>query len=43
MTTALDDSKHILTFFKGYCDVHLTKPEDKSKLLDNIKKFGLIP
>jgi two-component system chemotaxis response regulator CheY len=43
MTTALDDSKNILTSFKGQCDVYLTKPEDKSKLLDNIKKFGLIP
>jgi two-component system chemotaxis response regulator CheY len=43
MTTALDDSKNILTSFKGQCDVYLTKPVDKSKLLDNIKKFGLIP
>jgi len=43
MTTALDDSKNILTSFKGQCDVYLTKPVDKSKLLESIKKFGLIP
>jgi len=43
MTTALDDTKNILASFKGQCDVYLTKPIDKSKLLDYIKKFGLIP
>jgi len=43
MTTALDDSKNILASFKGQCDVYLTKPVDKAKLLGYIKKFGLIP
>ncbi|MFZ4436919.1 MAG: response regulator [Syntrophales bacterium] len=42
MTTALDDSKNILASFKGQCDVYLTKPVDKSKLLESLKKFGLI-
>jgi two-component system chemotaxis response regulator CheY len=43
MTTALDDLTNILASFRGQCDVYLTKPVDKSKLIGYIKKFGLIP
>jgi two-component system chemotaxis response regulator CheY len=42
MTTALDDSKNILASFKGQCDVYLTKPVDKAKLLGYLQKFGLV-
>lgn len=42
MTTALGDSKNILTSFKGQCDVYLTKPVDKVKLLDALRKLKLI-
>ena len=42
MTTALDDAKNILTSFKGLCDVYLTKPVDKAKLLGELRKMKLI-
>jgi len=42
MTTALDDSKNILASFKGQCDVYLTKPVDKAKLLGELRKLKLI-
>ena len=42
MTTALGDSTNILTSFKGQCDVYLTKPVDKAKLLEALKKLKLI-
>lgn len=42
MTTALGDYKNILTSFKGQCDVYLTKPVDKAKLLDELRKLKLI-
>jgi two-component system chemotaxis response regulator CheY len=42
MTTALGDSKNILASFKGQCDAYLTKPVDKAKLLDELRKLKLI-
>ncbi len=42
MTTALHDSKNIFASFKGQCDVYLTKPVDKAKLLDELRKLKLI-
>jgi two-component system chemotaxis response regulator CheY len=42
MTTALDDSKNILASFKGQCDVYLTKPVDKARLLGELRKLKLI-
>ena len=42
MTTALEDSKNILASFKGLCDVYLTKPVDKAKLLGELRKLRLI-
>jgi two-component system chemotaxis response regulator CheY len=42
MTTALGDMKNILTSFKGQCDVYLTKPVDKAKLLEELRKLKLI-
>jgi two-component system, chemotaxis family, chemotaxis protein CheY len=42
MTTALDDSGNILASFKSSCDVYLTKPVDKTKLLAQLRKLKLI-
>jgi two-component system chemotaxis response regulator CheY len=42
MTTALDDSKNILASFKDQCDIYLTKPVDKAKLLGGLRKLKLI-
>jgi two-component system chemotaxis response regulator CheY len=42
MTTALDDSKNILASFKDQCDIYLTKPVDKAKLLGELRKLKLI-
>ena len=42
MTTALEDAKNILASFKGLCDVYLTKPVDKAKLLGELRKLKLI-
>lgn len=42
MTTALDDSGNILASFKSSCDVYLTKPVDKAKLLTQLRKLKLI-
>ena len=42
MTTALDDSGNILASFKSSCDVYLTKPDDKAKLLAQLNKLKLI-
>lgn len=42
MTTALDDSKNILASFKDQCDIYLTKPVDKAKLLGELRRLKLI-
>jgi two-component system chemotaxis response regulator CheY len=42
MTTALGDMTNILTSFKGQCDVYLTKPVDKARLLSELRKLKLI-
>ena len=42
MTTALSDSKNILGSFKSQCDIYLTKPVDKAKLLGELRKLKLI-
>ena len=42
MTTALSDSKNIMTAFKSQCDGYLTKPIDKKKLLEQLHNLGLL-
>ena len=42
MTTALDDSKNIMTSFKGQCDGYITKPIIRTKLIELLQKFSLI-
>lgn len=43
MTTALGDPKNVVGAFKSLCDAYLVKPVNKSKLLDYLRSFGLIP
>ena len=42
MTTALGDSKNVMTSFKGLCDGYIVKPIDKAGLLKEIRKLSLI-
>ena len=43
MTTALADMQNKIGAFSGLCDGYLTKPIHKQKLLDELRKFELIP
>lgn len=42
MTTALDDKKTIMSAFKSQCEAYLTKPIDKTRLLEKIRSFDLL-
>ncbi len=42
MTTALSDSKNVLNAFKSQCEAYLIKPVNKNRLVDELKKLGLI-
>jgi len=42
MVTALGDMKNATTAFYNLCDVFLPKPIQKAKLLDELRKLGLI-
>lgn len=42
MTTALDDSSNVLGAFKSGCGAYIVKPIDKQRLLQEIRKLGLI-
>jgi two-component system chemotaxis response regulator CheY len=42
MTTAMDDSKTIVTAFREQCDGYLVKPIDKAKLLDSLRSLAMI-
>lgn len=42
MTTALSDPQNVINAHYQICHAYLIKPIDKSKLLDNLKSFGLI-
>ncbi|MBF0410131.1 MAG: response regulator [Candidatus Riflebacteria bacterium] len=42
MTTALDDYQNIMTAFKGQCEGYIIKPIRKEKLLQEMKKLGLL-
>jgi two-component system, chemotaxis family, chemotaxis protein CheY len=43
MATSMDAPQNILDAFKSLCDGYIIKPVDKTKLLDYIRTFGLIP
>lgn len=43
MITAIDDSKNMVKAFRdGQCEAYLTKPVDKDKLIDHLKKLNII-
>jgi two-component system chemotaxis response regulator CheY len=42
MTTALGDMKNVNTAFSNLADAYLTKPIDKTKLLETLRQLGLI-
>lgn len=42
MVTALADLKHAMTAFHNLCDVYLTKPIRKEKLLEELRNLELI-
>jgi len=43
MTTALDDPKNVVeSLYKGGATSYVIKPIDKKKLLDEVKKLGLL-
>jgi two-component system, chemotaxis family, chemotaxis protein CheY len=42
MTTALKDRTNVMNAYKSQCDAYLTKPFDRMRLLDEIKKMHLI-
>ncbi len=41
MTTALDNSKHIMDAFREGCEAYIVKPVRKAKLFEEINKLGL--
>lgn len=43
MTTALDDSRNILGAFREGCEAYVTKPVDPQRLLEQMRKLGLLP
>ncbi|BHH85482.1 response regulator [Desulforhopalus sp. 52FAK] len=43
MVTAVDDSKNMMKAIRqGHCEAYLTKPFDRKKLIDHLKKLDLI-
>jgi two-component system chemotaxis response regulator CheY len=42
MTTAMKDMRTVINSYNEFCDGYLVKPVDKSKLLEEIRKLGLI-
>jgi len=42
MTTALGDVKNAMSAFHNLCDAYLVKPIDRAKLLEALRKLGLI-
>ena len=43
MTTALGDIKNVMAAYQSLCDGYLTKPIQKAKLLEELRKLELIP
>jgi two-component system chemotaxis response regulator CheY len=42
MTTALGDKRNVMAAFAEQCDAYLVKPVEKAKLLDHLRRLGLI-
>jgi two-component system chemotaxis response regulator CheY len=43
MTTALGGTEDVLEAIRGQCDAYLIKPIRRAKLLEEVRRFGLIP
>lgn len=41
MTTALKDSRNVMTAFREQCDSYLVKPIDRDKLAEQLENLGL--
>lgn len=41
MTTALKDSRNVMTAFREQCDAYLVKPIDRDKLTEQLENLGL--
>ena len=42
MTTALADMKNVMAAHRNLCDAYLAKPVDKARLLEELRKLGLV-
>jgi two-component system chemotaxis response regulator CheY len=42
MTTALSNMKNVSQAYSALCDAYLVKPIDRQKLLQELRKLGLI-
>ncbi|HMK65399.1 MAG TPA: response regulator, partial [Thermodesulfobacteriota bacterium] len=42
MTTALDDSKNIMTAFRNQCEAYLVKPIRREKVEEQLRAFGFL-
>jgi two-component system, chemotaxis family, chemotaxis protein CheY len=42
MTTALGDSKNVISSFREGCEAYIVKPVEKNKLLKEMEKLGLV-
>lgn len=42
MTSALADSKNVMSAFREQCDAYVNKPINKAKLVDHLRDLGLI-
>ena len=42
MTTVMDDPKSIMGAFKNQCEAYILKPIEKSKLMEQLGKLGLL-
>ena len=42
MTTALDDSKNVLSAFKSGCEGYIVKPYNKQKIFEKLEELGLL-
>ena len=42
MTTALDDSKNIMTAFRNQCEAYLVKPIRREKVEEHLRAFGFL-
>ncbi len=42
MTTCLADNRNIMNAFRGQCDAYIVKPVERSKLMEQLQRLGLL-